>query len=107
MTFSALFNGAAVSTTVTIPRTVDTVSISRAELTAKNLQLKVDATSNTPGPVLRLYNAATGQLLGVMTGNGPSSGVEKYSFQGSASPVTTLLLKSSFNGAASATVVQK
>jgi hypothetical protein len=107
VTFSALFNGAAVSTTVTIPKTVDTVSIGRAELTVRNLQLKVDATSNTPGAVLRLYNAATGQLLGVMIDNGPGSGVEKYSFQGAVSPVTTVLVKSSFNGAATAAVVQK
>jgi hypothetical protein len=107
VTFNALFNGASVSATVTIPKTVDTVSIGRAELTLKSLQLRVDAFGNTPGAVLTLYNAATGQSLGIMTDNGPSGGGEKYTFQGTVSPVTTLLLKSSLNGVATASVSRK
>lgn len=69
VTFSALFNGASVSATVTIPKTVDTVAITRAELTMKTSQLRVEATSNTPGAVLTLYHAATGQPIGTMTDN--------------------------------------
>ena len=107
VTFNALFNGASVGATVTIPKTVDTVSISRAELTLKNLQLRVDAFGNTPGAVLTLYNAATGQLVGIMTDNGPSGGGEKYTFQGTVSPLATLLLKSSLNGVATARVSRK
>lgn len=107
VTFSARLNGSAASATVVIPKTVDTVSIGRAELTVKTLQLRVDARSNTPGAVLSLYNAATGQFIGTMTDNGPSSGGETYSFQGAVSPVTTLLLKSSLNGTAVAGVTQK
>jgi hypothetical protein len=42
-----------------------------------------------------------------MTDNGPSSGSEKYTFQGTVSPVTVLLLKSSLNGTATATVSRK
>lgn len=107
VTFTALFNGASASAFVTIPKTVDTVSITKAQLTVKTSQLKVDATSNTPTAVLSLYNAATGQFIGLMTDNGPSGGGEKYSFQGTVSPVTTLLLKSSLNGTATAPVPQK
>jgi hypothetical protein len=107
VTFSALFNGASVNATVMIPKTVDTVAISRAELTVKTSQLRVEATSNTPGAVLTVYNAATGQPIGTMTDSGPSGGAEKYTFQGTAAPVTKVLLKSSLNGVATATVSQK
>ena len=42
-----------------------------------------------------------------MTDNGPSGGGEKYTFQETVSPVTTLLLKSSLNGVATASVSRK
>ena len=105
--FTATFNGASASATVTLPKTVDVVSIGRAEYTVKTSQLRVDATSNTPKAVLGLYNAATGQFLGTMTDAGASGGGEKYSFQGTVAPVTTILVKSSLNGSATLPVSQK
>jgi len=107
VTFNALFNGASVSATVTIPKTVDTVSISRAELTLKisNSEWMHSATLRAPSSLST--TPATGQLVGIMTDNGPSGGGEKYTFQGTVSPVTTLLLKSSLNGVATASVSRK
>ncbi len=87
VTFTASFNGSSVSTTATIPKTVDTVAVTRAEFTVKTGQLRVDATGNTPGAALTLYNAATGQVIGTMADNGPGGGGEKYSFQGPANAI--------------------
>jgi hypothetical protein len=108
VTFSALFGGVSTSATVTIPKTVDTVKITRAELTVKTGSLRVDATSTSPSAVLSLFNAAPGQLIGTMTNAGLSGGGAKYSFQGTvAGPVQTLLLRSSLNGTATGAVTQK
>ena len=107
VTFTATFNGVTQTATITIPKTMDFVQITKAELSVKNGQLKVEASDNVHGATLTLYNNATGQLIGTMTDNGPSGAGEKYSFQGTASPVTTLLLKSSLNGTATFAVAQK
>lgn len=93
--------------TFILPKTVDAVKIGKAELVVKNGSLKVDATSSPPTAVLSLFNASTGQFIGTMTNNGLTNGGAKYSFQGTVSPVTTLLLKSSLNGTATAGVAQK
>ncbi len=108
ITFTATFNGTTLSTTITVPKNVDTVAVSKAELVVKNLSLKVEASSTIPSAVLTLYNAANNQLIGTMTNTGLSGGGAKYSFQGTlAAPVTTVLLKSSFNGTATGAVSQK
>jgi hypothetical protein len=103
VTFSATFGGVTLTQTVTVPKTVDTVKITRAELVVKGLSLRVEATSTTPTATLTLFNAATGQLIGTMTNL--VSG--KDSFQGTVSPVQTLLLTSSLGGTATGAVVQK
>jgi hypothetical protein len=103
VTFSASFGGVTLTQTVTVPKTVDTVKITKAELVVKNLNLKVEATSTSPAATLTLFNAATGQLIGTMT----SSGAGRYSFQGNVSPVQTLLLRSSMNGVTTGAVAQK
>ena len=107
VTFSATLNGVTQSTSITIPRTVDTVAIGKAELVTKNGSLKVDASSTVPSAVLTLFNSATGQAIGIMTNTGLSGTGARYSFQGTVPPVTTLLLKSSFNGTSTAAVSQK
>lgn len=107
VTISGSFNGETVSQTFTLPKTVDVVKIGKAELVVKNGGLKVEATSTVQTAVLTLFNASTGQFIGTMTNNGPSNGGAKYFFQGTVSPVTTLLLKSSFNGTATGAVTQK
>jgi hypothetical protein len=107
VTISGSFNGVTVSQTFILLKMSDFVKIDKAEFVVRNGSLKVDATSSAPTAVLMLFNASTGQLIGTMTNNGPSKGGTKYSFQGSVSPVTTLLLKSSLNGTSTGTVTQK
>ena len=103
ITFTATFNGGSVTRSYTVPKTVDSVSVTKAELTVKTGQLKVEAGSNVPTAVLTLSNATTGQAIGTMTNLGQG----KYSFQGTVSPVTSLRLNSSFNGTALGAVAQK
>ncbi len=103
VTFVATFNGDAQSRTFTVARTIDTVSVSKAELTVKNGALKVEASSNVPTAVLTLSNAATGQKIGTMVNLGRG----KYSYQGTVSPVVSLRLSSSFSGIATGAVAQK
>ncbi|MDX6445409.1 MAG: hypothetical protein QOH71_2483 [Blastocatellia bacterium] len=107
VTFSATFNGVTLNSTVTIPKMVDGVKVAKAELIVKSGSLKVEATSTVPSAVLTLYNASTGALIGTMNNNGPSGTGAKYSYQGVVSPVTSLLLKSSFSGTATGAVAQK
>jgi len=107
VTFTGTFNGVTLSNSVTIPKTVDFVSVSKAELVVKNLALRVEATSTVPTAVLTLFNAATGRLIGTMTNNGLSGSGAKYSFQGTVSPVASVLLTSSFSGTATGAVAQK
>jgi len=107
VTLTASFNGTTLSTTVVLPKSVDAVKVTKAELVVKNLSLKVEATSTVPNAVLTLYNATTGALVGTMTNTGLSAGGAKYSFQGTVSPVTSLLLKSTFSGTATGAVSQK
>ncbi len=103
ITFTATFNGTSQTRGFVVDKTVDTVSVSKAELTVKSGSLKVEAASNVPTAVLTLSNAATGQLIGTMTNLGKG----KYAFQGTAPPVATLRLNSSFSGAATGAVAQK
>jgi len=107
VTFTASFNGKSISASLILPRAVDLVAVSKAELVVKNGGLKVEATSTIPTAVLSLFNAATGQFIGTMTNNGSIGFGAKYSFQGTVSPVTTLLLTSSLNGTATGAVSQK
>ena len=100
--------GEALSFGVTLPHVTDTATISKAELVVKNLSLKVEATSNVTTAVLTLYDANSGAFIGTMTNSGLSGGGAKYSFQGTIpSKVTTLRVKSSFNGTSTFAVAQK
>jgi hypothetical protein len=103
VTFSATFGGVTAAQTITVPRTVDTVKITKAELVVKTLSLKVEATSTTPTATLTLFNAFSGQLIGIMT----NLGAGKFSFEGTVSPVQTLLLTSTLHGNATGDVAQK
>jgi len=103
VTFTATLNGVSQARSFTIARTIDTVAISKAELTVKNGALKVEASSNVATAVLTLSNAVTGQRIGTLTNLGRG----KYSFQGTVSPVTTLRLTSNFSGTSTGAVAQK
>lgn len=98
VTLTATMNGQSVSSTFTVAKTVDTVIITKAELVVKTGQLKVEAVCSSRTSVLTLYNDATGQVIGNMTLSGTNGLGGKFSFQGTVAPVTTLLLKTNFNG---------
>lgn len=98
VTLTATLNGQTVTSTITVPKTVDTVIITKAELVVKSGQLKVDALCSSRTSILTLYNDATGQVIGTMTFSGTNGLGGKFSFQGTVAPVTTLLLKTSVNG---------
>lgn len=103
ITITASLNGVSQASSFIIPRTVDAVSVTKAELTVKNGALKVEAASNVPTAVLTLFNAVTGLRIGTMTNLGSG----KYSFQGTVSPVVTLRLTSNFSGTSTGAVAQK
>ena len=94
VTLTATANGSSVSRTITLPRSIDGVTINKAELVVKTGSLKVEATGSLAIAVLTLSNAATGQVIGTMTNLGKG----KYSFQGTVLPVTTLRLDSNYSG---------
>ena len=103
VTVTATANGTSVTSTITLPRTIDGVTLNKAELVVKTGSLKVDATGSQPLAVLTLSNAATGQVIGTMTNLGKG----KYTFQGTVSPVATLRLDSNYSGSYSLAVAQK
>jgi len=105
--FTATFNGITQATNTTVPKTVDTVKVAKAELVVKNGSLKVEATGTVPTAVLTLTNATTGAVIGTMTNTGLSAGGAKYSFVGIVPGVTSLLLTSNFSGSSTAAVAQK
>lgn len=107
VTFTATFNGTTVTGTLVLAKTVDMVTVSKAELVVKSGQLKVEAVSTNPAAVLSLSNAETGEFIGTMTNKGSIGAGAKYAFQGTVSPVTTLLLTSSLNGTNTGAVAQK
>jgi hypothetical protein len=103
VTVTATANGTSVSGTITLPRTIDGVTLSKAEFVVKTGSLKVDATGSQPLAVLTLSNATTGQAIGTMTNLGKG----KFTFQGTVSPVTTLRLDSNYSGSSTIAVAQK
>ena len=103
VTVTASVNGASVTRTITLPKSIDGVTINKAELVVKSGALKVDATGSLALAVLTLSNATTGQVIGTMTNLGRG----KYSFQGNAPPVTTLRLDSNYSGTTTFAVALK
>lgn len=90
--------------TVTRPPTTDTVAIQRAEYTASKRQLRVEATSSSSSATLRVYVAATNQLIGTLSNNG--GGRYSGQFTWSSNP-RSVIVKSSLGGSATKTVIQK
>jgi hypothetical protein len=103
VTVTATANGTSVSSTITLPRAFDGVTLNKAELVVKNGALKVEATGTLPIAVLTLSNATTGQVIGTMTNLGKG----KFTYQGTVAPVTTLRLDSNYSGTATLAVAQK
>jgi hypothetical protein len=72
VTISASYGGVTRTATLTVnaAQAGDTVAIQRAEYTASNRELRVEATSTNSSAVLRCYVTATGELIGTLTNDG-------------------------------------
>ncbi len=103
-TISATLNGISRSATLTVTPAGDTVNIQRAEYTASNRTLRVEATSTRTNATLQAFVTASGQLIGTLTNNGGG----KYSGQlNSATNPQNITVRSSFGGAATSAVTLK
>ena len=93
---------------VTVLKPVDTVAISKAILTQKTAQLKVEATSTSSTTTITVYNAANGALLGTLAnaGGGKYNGTVILPVAISA-PAPTIVLKSALGGSTSGVVQVK
>ncbi len=100
----AATGGVTKTATVSILRPLDSVQITKAEDTARSLQLKVEATSTSTAASLAVWNAGTGALIGTLTPAGGS----KYTGSFTASPaVLSISVKSSLGGITTGPVTQK
>jgi hypothetical protein len=103
-TIGASLNGISSSATLTVTPSGDTVSISRAEYTASNRTLRVEASNSRANATLQAFVTSSGQLIGTLIDNGGG----KYSgqFSWSVNP-QNIIVKSSFGGSASRAVALK
>lgn len=105
-TISATLNGISRSTTITLTPTPvsDRVTIGRAEYTASNRTLRVEATSSRTDAALQVFVTSSNQLLGTLSNNGGG----KYSGQlnSSANP-QNITVRSNFGGTATSNVASK
>ncbi|MGB9178835.1 MAG: FG-GAP-like repeat-containing protein, partial [Pyrinomonadaceae bacterium] len=97
-TIGASLNGLSTSATLTVTPAGDTVRITRAEYSASNRTLRIEATSTRTNATLQAFVTSSGQLIGALTNNGGG----RYSGQlnWSTNP-QNITVRSSFGGAAS------
>lgn len=108
-TISGTFNGLTRSATLTInpasapppPPATDTVRITRAEFDSGKRSLRVEATSTSASATLRVFNTATGALLGTLGNSG--GGQYRGEFSVSTNP-QNITVRSSLGGSATRTV---
>jgi hypothetical protein len=100
--------GVSVASSVTVLKPTDSVTISRALLTQKTSDLRVEASSTSATTTLTVYNAATGAFLGTLdnAGGGKFKGDVFLSLQVNA-PAPTIVVKSALGGTRSITVQVK
>jgi len=93
---------------VTVLKPSDSVAITKAQLTRKTSDLKIEATSTSPTTTITVYNAATGALLGTLdnAGGGKYKG-SVFLFVAANAPVPAITLKSALGGTTSGTVQVK
>jgi hypothetical protein len=103
-TVTASLNGLSRSAPLTVTPAGDTVGVSRAEYSASNRTLRVEATSTRTNATLRVFVTSSGQLIGTLTNNGGG----KYSGQlnWSVNP-QNITVQSSFGGQALRAVTVK
>lgn len=69
-TVTTSLNGLSRSAAVTVTPAGDTVGISRAEYTASNRTLRVEATGTRTNATLQIFETSSGQLIGTLSNNG-------------------------------------
>ena len=90
--------------TVTPTRPPDAVSITRAEYSSGNRELRIEATSSNSNAVLRAYVTSSNQLIGTLTNNGGGTYGGRFTWPGNPQNVTVL---SSLRGSATKVVTAK
>jgi hypothetical protein len=103
-TIGASLNGISRSATITVTPSGDTVGISRAEYTASNRALRVEASSNRTNATLQVFVTSTGQLIGTLSNNGGGKYSGQLSWSVNPQNITVL---SNFGGSASRAVTLK
>lgn len=103
-TITASLNGLSRSTPLTVTPAGDTVSISRAEYTASNRTLRVEATGTRTTATLQVFVTSSGQLIGTLTNN--SSGRYSGNLNWSVNP-QNITVRSNFGGSATRAVTLK
>ncbi len=103
-TITASLNGVSRTATLTVTPAGDTVRITRAEYTASNRTLRVEATSTRTNATLQVFITSSGQLVGTLANNGGG----KYGGQlnWSVNP-QNITVRSSFGGSAQSTVAAR
>lgn len=87
--------------TPTRPPTTDTVSITRAEYSTGNRELRIEATSTSSSAVLRAYVTSTNQLIGTLTNNGGGRYEGRFTLAANPQNIT---VRSSLGGSATSAV---
>jgi VCBS repeat protein len=108
VTITATRGEVSLTSSVTVLKPLDAVSISKTILTQKNGQLKIEATSTSNTTTLTVYNAATGVLLGTLAnaGGGKYNGTVILPVALNAA-APTIVLKSALGGSTSGSVQVK
>jgi hypothetical protein len=108
VTISASYGGATRTATLTVnappSQVTDTVAIQRAEYTASNRDLRLEATSTNSGAVLRCYVTATGELIGTLTNDGGGRYRGQFTWPTNPQNVT---VRSSLGGSATRSVTAR
>jgi hypothetical protein len=90
--------------TATPIRPADSVSITRAEYSSGNRELRVEATSSSSSATLKAYVTSTGQLIGTLTNEGGGRYRGQFSWPSNPQNIT---VRSNLGGSASRTVSPK
>jgi hypothetical protein len=103
VTITATRGDVSLNAPITVLKPADTVAITRALLTQKISELRVEATSTSATATINAYNAATGALLGTLdnAGGGKYKGAF-FLFVPANAPAPSIVLKSSLGGTTSA-----
>jgi hypothetical protein len=103
-TIRASLNGTTRDATLTVTTAGDAVAIQRAEYSASNRTLRVEATSTRANATMQVFVTASGQLIGTLTNNGGGKYGGQLNWTVNPQNIT---VRSSFGGSAARSVVAK